>query len=96
MLQWRQWPSPRVISTVSLGKTQIIFTERVDLAVSLVDGHFDDTIARQFDEIYDFEGRVPIQTAIQQNVRWLTNKIHYVVTSIREIQVPPSPQQLRP
>jgi hypothetical protein len=46
MLQWRQWPSPQVISTVNLGKTQIMFTERIDLAVSLVDEHFDDMIAR--------------------------------------------------
>jgi hypothetical protein len=86
MLQWRQWPSPQVISTVSLGKTQIIFPERIDLAVSLVDEHLDDMIARQSDEIYGFDNRVLIQNAMQQNARWLTNKIHYAVTSIREIQ----------
>jgi hypothetical protein len=87
MLQWRQWPSPQVIPTVSLGKTQIIFTERMDLAVSLVHDHFNNMIVRQLDILAsDFDFREAIRTAIRTGAWWLTNKIHYIVTSIREIQ----------
>jgi hypothetical protein len=86
MLQWRQWPSPQVVPTVSLGKTQIIFTERMDLAVSLVHDHFNDLIARQLGHIEDHDFREMIQTATRNGAWWLTNEIHYIVTSVREIQ----------
>jgi hypothetical protein len=86
MLRWRTWPSPQVISTVSLGNTQIIFTERMDLAVSLVHDHFNEMILRQLDQTSDFDYREAIQRAIRRGMWWLTNEIHYVVTSIREIQ----------
>jgi hypothetical protein len=39
LLKWRTWPSPHVITTVSLGPTQVIVTDRMDLAISLVHEH---------------------------------------------------------
>ncbi|KAH4612139.1 hypothetical protein HBI73_021320 [Parastagonospora nodorum] len=79
LLRWRVWPSPQVVSTVSFGETQIIFTERMDLAMSLVHEHFNTIVTGQiFGESKESHRR-------HRRVR-CNSKIHYIVTSIREIQ----------
>ncbi|KAF1844224.1 uncharacterized protein K460DRAFT_388097 [Cucurbitaria berberidis CBS 394.84] len=40
LLRWRTWPSPPVVSTVSVGDTHILLTERIDEAMTLVNEHF--------------------------------------------------------
>ncbi|KAF2033994.1 hypothetical protein EK21DRAFT_57514, partial [Setomelanomma holmii] len=87
LLKWRTWPSPQVVSTLSLGSTQIIITERMNLALSLVYEHFSDTIlgglTNQHNDHYEGEvqAMLPEMDCCQSYV-----KIHYIVTSIREIQ----------
>jgi hypothetical protein len=74
LVRWRAWPSPQVIPTVSLGATQIIFTERMDLATQMVHEHFNSVV---MDHPY----------LIRHNKHRLCHlTIHYVVTSIQEIQ----------
>lgn len=79
LLRWRVWPSPQVVSTVSFGETQIIFTERMDLAMSLVHEHFNTVVTAQiFGESKESHKR-------HRRVR-CNSKVCYIVTSIREIQ----------
>ncbi|CAO2652379.1 Nn.00g006620.m01.CDS01 [Neocucurbitaria sp. VM-36] len=40
LLRWRAWPSPPVVPTVSLEDTHILFTERIEEAMVLVNEHF--------------------------------------------------------
>ncbi|KAF2124796.1 hypothetical protein P153DRAFT_127388 [Dothidotthia symphoricarpi CBS 119687] len=95
LLRWRTWPSPQVVPTVSLGATQILFTERMDQAASLVHEHFTSaatTDPRNHDSYdydsdmsyYDYDGNY-ISSSAHHNAPKV-RKIHYIVTSIREIQ----------
>lgn len=74
LLRWRVWPSPQVVPTVSFGSTQIIFTERMDLATSLVHEHFNSVVMDQ-----------PYLTSHNRH-RLCDLTMHYVVTSIQELQ----------
>jgi hypothetical protein len=90
LLRWRTWPSPQVVTTVSLGTTQIIFTERMDSAVSLVHEHFANVVLKDIGQfVYkrsDYktpQARLPI---IRRGYNGFYVKVHYVVTSVKEIQ----------
>jgi hypothetical protein len=79
LLRWRAWPGAQVVSTVSFGETQVIFTERMDLATSLVHEHFNTMITSQpFGVTRDSHKR---HRRLRCNIT-----VHYIVTSIREIQ----------
>jgi hypothetical protein len=74
LVRWRVWPCPQVVPTVTFGATQIIFTDRMDLATQLVHEHFNGVV---MDHPY----------LIRHNKHRLCHlTIHYVVTSIQEIQ----------
>jgi hypothetical protein len=88
-IQWRTWPNPQVIPTVNLGATQVIFTERMDLATSLVHEHFANIILHDLED-YRFETTtledtgVIVESGPDYNPFYV--KVHYIVTSLREIQ----------
>lgn len=80
LLRWRAWPSPPVVSIVSLGYTQIIFTEDMCQAMTLVQEHFASEIMCQDDPHY-------LGRYYDQRKRYQFDvTVHYIVTSIREIQ----------
>jgi hypothetical protein len=88
-IQWRTWPSPQAIPTVSLGATQVMFTERMDLATSLVHEHFANIVLHDF-EVYRYEITRQTDTGVVVDVvhddTLFYVKVHYIVTSLKEIQ----------
>ncbi|KAH7081088.1 hypothetical protein FB567DRAFT_532434 [Paraphoma chrysanthemicola] len=86
LLKWRTWPS-NIVTTVSLGSTQVIVTKRMDLATSLVHEHFSELVWDDYFPRYkhDFYDRVP-DNFPPLNRRHTYVEVQYVVTSIRQIQ----------
>jgi hypothetical protein len=88
-IRWRTWPSPQVVTTVNFGSTQVMFTEQMDLAASLVHEHFAIIILHDL-EPYRFETTRRTDTGVVVDVVHdytpFHVKVHYVVTSLREIQ----------
>jgi len=80
LLRWRVWPSPQVLTTVSLGATQVIFTERMDLATSMVHEHFATLV---LGDLYNLAHELGVEES--GNTPFYV-KVQYVVTSLREIQ----------
>jgi hypothetical protein len=76
LLRWRVWPSPPVVSTVSFGATQVIFTERMDLATMHVNEHFaSEVVGDGLSGMWDVPYEGPE-----------CYKVNYIVTSLKQIQ----------
>jgi len=90
LLRWRIWPSPQVITTVSLGTNQIIFTERMDLATTLVHEHFSNVVLQRLGNFEyprsDYKTPHAKLPSIRTGYHGFYVKVHYVVISIKEIQ----------
>jgi hypothetical protein len=89
LIRWRTWSSPQVVTTVCLGALQIIFTEWMDLATSLVHEHFASKVLNDLDRFR--YGNSPLRhttdsTEPSYGYNPFHVKVHYIVTSIREIQ----------
>lgn len=90
-VRWRTRPSPHLIMTISLGVDQIIFTERRDLATSMVHEYFASLIIGGLQSsryAQSDSGRELTDNSIDGEGRLISfpTKVYYVVTSIREIQ----------
>jgi hypothetical protein len=89
LIRWRAWPSPQVVTTVNLGVTQVVFTERMDLATSLVHEHFANEILNDLHGFrYDDSSPEHAARTTEPTYKYYPFyvKVHYIVTSIREIQ----------
>lgn len=76
-LCWRTWPHQQIITTISMGETQIIFTTRMDQAMMLVHEHFSSNILGQFGRAGSYANR--LHNSCQ-------SELLYIVTSISKIQ----------
>ncbi|KAH7066827.1 hypothetical protein BKA63DRAFT_523242 [Paraphoma chrysanthemicola] len=86
MLKWRTWPD-NVVTTVSLGSTQVIVTQRMDLAISLVHEHFSNVVWKEYMPKREHDlHRQDRDSYPPLDNRQTHVEIQYVVTSIRLIQ----------
>jgi hypothetical protein len=87
--QWRTWPRPQVISTVSLGATQILITENMLEASTLVHEHFTSQVLSNDFYHASWDHPETHLDYIPPPTRHTDITIHYIVTNIS----PVPPQQ---